>query len=317
MIKYTVIIPHYNDIESLPKLIESIPRREDIQIIVIDDNTYETHEEMTKLVREMDRKEVELYFNDPDHRGAGGCRNIGLSHERGEWLIFADSDDYFLDGAFDVFDRTVDPETDDEVDMYFFLPTSVELPSMKRGKRHVLYAGLVRDHAKKQTRHSEEELRYNFLVPWSRMVRAKMVRENEIRYDDVRWSNDVMFAARCGYYAKKIRAVDEVVYCATRKTGTLTTSVNATTFCTRFDVYVNKYVFLREKGGNALVKRVMTMPVAKVVLAKLNKLDSQVTKHIFKSYRDNKISVFSFSIYDVKRGFLKLIMFMRDKKFHK
>ncbi len=37
MINYSVIIPHYNDVESLIICLASIPDREDIEILVVND----------------------------------------------------------------------------------------------------------------------------------------------------------------------------------------------------------------------------------------------------------------------------------------
>ena len=38
-IKYSIIIPHYNTPELLLRCVTSIPERNDIQIIVVDDNS--------------------------------------------------------------------------------------------------------------------------------------------------------------------------------------------------------------------------------------------------------------------------------------
>lgn len=46
---YTVIIPHFNDVESLKVMIRSIPDRTDIQIIVVDDNTFPQNEQLKKV----------------------------------------------------------------------------------------------------------------------------------------------------------------------------------------------------------------------------------------------------------------------------
>ena len=42
MINYTVIIPHKNIPELLQRCLDSIPERDDIQVIVVDDNSDES-----------------------------------------------------------------------------------------------------------------------------------------------------------------------------------------------------------------------------------------------------------------------------------
>lgn len=39
MYKYSIIIPHYNIPELLQRCLDSIPERDDVQVIVVDDNS--------------------------------------------------------------------------------------------------------------------------------------------------------------------------------------------------------------------------------------------------------------------------------------
>lgn len=43
--KYSIIIPHKNTIHLLERCVDSIPRRKDIQIIVVDDDSCVSKEE--------------------------------------------------------------------------------------------------------------------------------------------------------------------------------------------------------------------------------------------------------------------------------
>ena len=48
--KYCVVIPHYNSPKLLSRMLKSVPEREDIQIIVVDDcSSKEAQEELTCL----------------------------------------------------------------------------------------------------------------------------------------------------------------------------------------------------------------------------------------------------------------------------
>src|SRR5699024_3371812 len=102
MYNLSIIIPHYNSTSSLKKLINTIPDVNEIQVIIIDDHSDAEHKnELIKFEKHFNRSNVEFYNNDPNKKGAGACRNIGLLHARGKWLLFADADDYFLEGFFD------------------------------------------------------------------------------------------------------------------------------------------------------------------------------------------------------------------------
>ena len=87
----TIIIPHKDTPTLLRRCMASIPNRQDIQTIVVDDHT-----EDVKAVRDLQDMfpAVTFIYNDKQV-GPGFSRNIGLEKAEGEWVIFADADDYF------------------------------------------------------------------------------------------------------------------------------------------------------------------------------------------------------------------------------
>ncbi|MDR2791812.1 MAG: glycosyltransferase family 2 protein, partial [Tannerellaceae bacterium] len=98
---FSVIIPHKNIPDLLQRCLDSIPRRKDIQIIVVDDDSDEDKVDFSRFPC-LDDEHVETYLT-KESKGAGYARNIGLTYAKGEWLLFADADDFFTEGAFDHF----------------------------------------------------------------------------------------------------------------------------------------------------------------------------------------------------------------------
>lgn len=105
---YSIIIPHYNSPKLLHRMLGSIPERNDIQVIVVDDASTE---ENVALLRDMQHRNLELYLEKENH-GAGYARNIGLDKAQGKWIIVADADDVFASNAFDIFDKYKDTDID-------------------------------------------------------------------------------------------------------------------------------------------------------------------------------------------------------------
>lgn len=87
---YSIIIPHKNTITLLRRCVESIPKRNDVQIIVIDDYSDIISAEEWNQFQQV-YSHVELYLPE-EGKGAGYARNIGLKHAKGKWIIFADAD---------------------------------------------------------------------------------------------------------------------------------------------------------------------------------------------------------------------------------
>lgn len=104
-LNYSFVIPHHNSPELLNRCLNSIPQRDDIEIIVIDDNSDE--DKKPKL----SRPDVKLISIDAEHtKGAGRARNYGLKEATGKWIVFSDADDFFIPSFIDVLDQYKDQE---------------------------------------------------------------------------------------------------------------------------------------------------------------------------------------------------------------
>lgn len=240
MILFSVIIPHYNSVFYLEKLIKTIPEKDSIQVIVVDDKSTEDVSEIKKMVSA--RKGIFVH-NSTEKKGAGTCRNLGMREAKGKWLVFADADDFFLPDAFCQLERYVASEED----IIYFPPTSVYRDTDRLAKRHWHNYSLVSNYYKHPTRKNELLLRYKYKVPWSKMVRRELVEKYGILYDEVPAANDVMFSIKCAYYARSIGVSKQQIYCVTSAEGTLETAHNEKNFWSGVEVHKARCQFLQEK----------------------------------------------------------------------
>lgn len=214
-INYSIIIPHYNIPELLVRCLNSIPIREDIQVIVVDDCSPEG-DKYLKTIPELSRPFLEFYST-PKGGSAGRARNVGIEHAKGKWLTFVDADDFFVEDA----SRILDKYKDREEDVLYFQSISVMSNDItKSSDRHCfLY------HFDQYMKNGNELLlRFEFDAPWGKFVKKSLIDEHHIRFDEVRWSNDTFFSAAIGVYAKSIAVPEEVLYVVTEREGSLTSA---------------------------------------------------------------------------------------------
>lgn len=233
----TVIIPHKNSIDLLHRCIESIPVSDDIEIIVVDD-----HSDLPKSVWEQFRekyKYVELILTN-EGRGAGYARNVGLCRARGEWLVFADADDYFYPDAFKVIKNYILVHYDK--DLFFFCSDS------RDGVTGDIISDRVPRIRKAIKMNDINTLRFKSYVPWGKVVRRNLIDKYSIKFEEVEASNDVMFATLVGYYAEKVGLIDECLYCCTRNKDSLVFKQTPQRIKTRLDVSIRVNKFLHEKS---------------------------------------------------------------------
>src|SRR5690554_2931847 len=93
----SIIVPHKNSSKLIKKLLSSIPDDDGIQVIVVDDKS--TDKEKENLRNILDERNIQIISNDLSLSNAGVARNIGINHAIGEWVLFADADDYFTEGS--------------------------------------------------------------------------------------------------------------------------------------------------------------------------------------------------------------------------
>lgn len=238
----SIVIPHYNSVRPLKKLLSTIPERKEIQIIVVDDNSTENLEELQEIV--CSRGEQILFLkNESGKNSAGRCRNIGMGKADGKWLLFADADDYFMPDFY----NALLPHFDSDADIVWFVPTSWDLDTQKVSNRHLRYQKLVEDYLVGQSRSTEIKLRYMEEAPWSKIIRRSLAAGRNIQFDETLVANDIMFSVRCAYAAGKVAASKKIIYCVTKQKGTLTTAVNKEKFYIRLNVFLDKYHFLKKR----------------------------------------------------------------------
>lgn len=236
---YAVIIPHFTrdgNVDMLKRAVNSIPERDDIQVIVIDNSIYPISEYLF-----INRSNVIIIFSS-NSRYAGGARNEGMDHSNAKWLIFLDSDDFFSPNAFEIFDEYVYSNTD----IIFFSSQGVYSDNIKKkSDRCDRYTNQVKRFIQSN---DQTGIRLQFQVPWSKMIRSMFVLENKIRFDEVPICNDDIFSLRTGLLAKTINADLRVVYYATVSRGSLTKTVSLESIQSHIEVYQRRNKLLKENG---------------------------------------------------------------------
>lgn len=242
MFDYSVIIPHKNAFDLLKRCVSSIPDFDNIQIVIVDDNSD------TDLIRTADLsflyKRQNLIFHQlKDGFGAGYARNIGLKYAKGEWLIFADADDFFVDTVWALPNKYLESI----YDIVYFGIVSVDSNTLEVVNRNRTYNCLV-ENCDNLNQVKMDLLRLRHDVPWGKMIRRNLVVENNIRFDATFYCNDTIFSTLTGLAAKSIYADATPFYCVTVRDGSLVTRRSLQSDIVRYEVILRKNQLLRDHG---------------------------------------------------------------------
>lgn len=209
--KFSFIIPHKNCPDLLRRCVDSIPQRDDIQILVVDDNSEEGK------TPNLNRKDVDIILLDVNHsRGAGGARNVGLEHAKGKWILFADADDYYMEGFIDV----LDAYSEKNIDVLYFNfiykdgLTSEELP--------LYYQEYFKNYD--GSKEYKDKVRFHHYVPWTKMVSHDYIKKNKISFEETMNGNDILFSMKVGSHTENVLVERRPLYVYIKNENSILTS---------------------------------------------------------------------------------------------
>lgn len=196
MINYSFIIPHHNCPDLLYRLLDSIPLRKDIEIIVVDDNS---DADKLPIITRSDTRLILIPTS--ESKGAGHARNVGLDNANGKWLLFADSDDYYTEGFIAILDKYKDCE----IDILYF---NVFSEITNTDQKCILEQYVNSEH----THHDRCELGFSNNAPWNKMFRRDFVVNIGERFEEIPSSNDAWFSNVMAVNANNVAIDYNILY---------------------------------------------------------------------------------------------------------
>jgi glycosyltransferase involved in cell wall biosynthesis len=202
-IEFTIIIPHKNEPFLLQKCLDSIPKENNIEVIVIDDNSSESIVDFTKFPGLNNKNTEVVLLKEAESKGAGHARNIGLEKAKGDWVLFCDADDFFTD----VFYQAITNYKESHLDIVIF---NIETPQGVQYQGSV-YQNLV-DLYDEGLPETLEDLKYKIWTPWAKLYRKNFINQANLKFETKRVGNDCFFVLTANDKAKKIKVDKQKIY---------------------------------------------------------------------------------------------------------
>ena len=141
-----------------------------------------------------------------------------MEKAKGNYLIFADADDFFTEQLPVVLDEYANLDYD--VVYFRNISVSSEDPSILLDRTKVfddIYDRYFETG-------NESEVRCLIHNPWAKFFKRKMVMENGFRFDETPFSNDIFFVVSCGCGAELVRVDQRAIYAYSERPGSLSSS---------------------------------------------------------------------------------------------
>jgi len=205
MPKVSIIVPVYNAEKYLCECVDSILRQtlNDIELILVDDGSADTSPMLCdRYAAQDDRVKVVHQANS----GAAAARNCGLSIAHGEYIAFADSDDW-IDA--DMYERMLDTAEENNCDLVI-CDCLKECGNSSQLYTHDLPCGFY-DRARMHSVYfpqllMPDNMEYPVTISnWLLLIRRDVIDENKLSFPEgMRFSEDLQFGSEVGYFAKSM-----------------------------------------------------------------------------------------------------------------
>ncbi len=202
----SIIMPIYNAESYLCDTLNSIQQQsfENFEAILVDDGSTDDTSRIARCFAERDHRFV---YIKKTNSGAALSRNLAISLIRGKYSLFLDSDDLFDSKLLEILYQTA-LRSDADVciccaDLFSSVPGDL-------GKRFAPGARMP------QGVYDASSLSACFYqrvttVPWDKLIRTSVFRENGILFQNIRYSNDNYFVLMSLAHANRIAYIDDVL----------------------------------------------------------------------------------------------------------
>jgi glycosyltransferase involved in cell wall biosynthesis len=286
----TIIITHYNISQLLEQLLYSIPQNKNIQTIIIDNNSTSAH--LNAIKKLLGKFKFELYQNDKMNT-PGLSKNIALEKAKGKWILFADSDDYFVNGFYDIIKSYFDTKSD----LVFFSPVSKHINTEISAKRHLNFQRMIKNYLVQKNKKNELFLRFNFMPTWSKMIKKNFLDNHSIRFNESKYTcGDVMFSTKVGYFVKYFDVSEQSIYYVIARSGSMSTALNEEWFDMRVQERISRITFLKEnlsKNEMKIMSDFLCIIAAQLLFFSFRKFGMKKFLSIYKLYLKNNITWFT------------------------
>lgn len=212
MAKVSVIVPVYNTSKYLKRCFEALVNQtlEDIEIIAVNDGS--TDESLSILYRyeELYPKKVKVFSK--ENGGQATARNMGIRLATGEYIGFADSDDYVDTSMFEKMYNLAVKRNADLVECHYNY-----IQETDKGNRKLATRGVIKEHE------SQKDMFLNPQVsPWNKIYRREILMREDVDFPEGLIYEDTSFYVKTIPYITQSAYLDEhLVYYFLRGNSTM------------------------------------------------------------------------------------------------
>lgn len=217
--KVSVVLSVYNVKQYLERCVQSVLNQtyKDFEIVLVDDGSTDGSGELCDQIAKSDSHVVVVHQK---NQGNSGARNTGIRQAKGDYIIFADSDDYWLlnDGL-----MTLIQNCEEETDLVCFKEVDIWKDNRKTYNPYNL---------KEISEQSNAQELFSYLVRtqqlrmavWITMVRRQILLDHELYFPLRLMGEDFYWHFGLWQHVHKVKMLNLFLYGYCHRQGSITTA---------------------------------------------------------------------------------------------
>lgn len=221
----SVIVPVFNTARYLPRCLDALVNqtidKKNLEIVLVNDGSTDGS---CKILQEYkDRYPDIITLVNKENGGQATARNLGIKIARGEYVGFADSDDYVDTTLFEKLYDLAISENADLVECHYHSMLETLDKNGNVSYKEIGTRGSIKGHS------DTKELFLNPQVsPWNKLYRKSILIDNDITFPEGMIYEDTSFYVKTLPFIKKQAYCDEkLVYYNVRQKSTMTSHTNS------------------------------------------------------------------------------------------
>ncbi|AGS61648.1 TPA: glycosyltransferase family 2 protein [Proteus mirabilis] len=243
-IKFSIIVPIFNAQEFILDTLSSISNQtyKNFEVLLVDDGSTDNTREIISEFTQNDHRFKILYQN---NSGPNIARNYAMKFSTGEYFVYLDSDDIFLNNLLYTLHAEISKKKYDIINFGYEFKNFVENKTISKSnyKRHELY--------------KEDILLSSFLskgisgVCWNKCIKKQLIMNNKIFFlPDKMHGRDILFSRTCAYYADIALVIPEILIISRFRQGSYSRSFSKKNILSAIDLIKQQELFFNSKLSN-------------------------------------------------------------------
>tara|TARA_B100000787_G_scaffold145969_1_gene116367 strand:- start:1952 stop:2959 length:1008 start_codon:yes stop_codon:yes gene_type:complete len=213
----SVIIPCFNVEKYIEKCILSVINNDldlrDLEIILVDD---ESPDNTVSIVKNMIRSYAKIKLISQKNKGLGGARNTGVLNASGDYVLFLDADDYLKKNALK---NVITFASENKLDIleYGAIGVTEKCDEVYRYSKStdIILSGF------------EYLDNTNYMnSACNKLYAVSFLNNHGLRFEERIFIEDFEFNTRAFYYAKRVKAVEDILGCFVQTSNSITRNIS-------------------------------------------------------------------------------------------